>query len=396
MPEGNKNILTDEEVDQIAEVINETNADNKSIAKLHEAAQMELDDLLDDEEEDKDVSLQINPTTGKPEGVAVVQTGYGFDRETDLFDDFSTPDDKVDIDFTDLNINNVIKNDQYIDHNDLSFADMDAVKKLLDKKNKTGEVKYEDLPGFLRKEIDATVRKGIYGANRAQIGMARNMMANDIVERLYTSLLQEKISEVTVDLETSVKNLVSKEYEDITTAQQKQQSFIYLKKLPELAETKYKDDPEKKALLYAVSRGYEQAHTLENMYSAYSKGGKQMKIRKIDIEKIHKVIREFETKYEKSTFTIRDLNNTIEVLSRHVNPRFTETDIKAFIVVFCKYTHNMKPANVADHTFMYYFINNILTLDMPVSDKTVVQFNEQFMDTVNHFLNLVHDRISND
>lgn len=389
-----KHVLTDNEVDELVDSLSDVNADNDSIKKLHESKEKDINELLDSEEEQKNTTLQINPATGKPEGVSIA-SGYGLDKESDLFDDFLKPDSKIDADYTTKNIKNALT-ENILSDSKITDNDIAAIKALLYKKNKTGNILYDDLPEVLKKEIDKTVKNGmIYGYNRSQIGMARNMMANDIVENIYTAILQDKITEVTVDLETSVKNLVNKEYQDIAAAQNKQQLFVYLKKFPELAETKYKDDPEKKALLYAVSKGFEQAHSLEEMYSAYSKGGRQMKIRKIDIEKIHKVIREFESKYEKSTFTIRDISHAVDVLSRHVNSRYTENIIKGFIVTFCNYTRDMKPANIAEHTFMYYFINNILSLDIPVSDEKVIAYNNEFIDNVNHFLNLISERLSN-
>lgn len=399
MNEEQKNILTDEDVEQLRDIAKSANADNESINKLHEVKEKSLDDLLDEEKDDKNIGLSINAKTGLPEGSSIL-TGYGFNNDSDLFENFSNGDSRIDTDFNKDNIKNalsgeIMKTNDHA-HENLSDDDLSKIKIVLDLKNKKGSINYNDLPEMLKKDVDKTVKAGMgFGFNRSQLGLARNMIANEIIENLYTALLQEKINEVTVDLETSIKNLVGKEYRDIAAAQQKQQAYVYMKKLPELAKTKFKDNHEKKALINAVVDGYKQAYSLEKMYSAYSKGGKQMRVRKIDIEKIYKLIREFETKYEKSTFTIRDINHAIDILPRHINVRYNEQDVKALIAVFCKYTQGMTPSNVADHTFMYYFINNILSLDIPVTDKDAISYNEKFIENVNHMLGLIKEKMNN-
>lgn len=399
MNEEQKNVLTDEDVEQLRDIAKSVNVDNESISKLHEAKEKSLDELLDEEKDDKNIGLSINAKTGLPEGSSIL-TGYGFNNDSDLFESFSNGDNRIDADFNKDNIKNalsgeIMKTNDHA-HENLSDDDLSKIKIVLDLKNKKGSINYNDLPEVLKKDVDKTVKASMgFGFNRSQLGLARNMIANEIIENLYTALLQEKINEVTVDLEASIKNLVGKEYRDIAAAQQKQQAYVYMKKLPELAETKFKDNHEKKALINAVVDGYKQAYSLEKMYSAYSKGGKQMRVRKIDVEKIYKLIREFETKYEKSTFTIRDINHAIDILPRHINARYNEQDVKALIAVFCKYTQNMTPSNVADHTFMYYFINNILSLDIPVTDKDAIAYNEKFIENINHMLGLIKEKMNN-
>ena len=355
---------------------------------------MSMDELLEkDAGEENKVNISINPETGQPEGTHRAE-GYGFDSDNDLFDDFlGELDDNLDADYTDDHIGKALEN-EHIEKG--SLEDIQLVRDLLTKKNEHGGIKYKDLPEFMKKKVDELVRQELpIGVSMSQIGLMRNMLANEVIENIYSSILQEKFNEITVDLDTSIRNLVKNEVSDITSAQKKQYTLFYTKTMVELANTKYKDDPEKRELLLKVSEGYKQAHSLENMYSAYSKGGKRMKVRKIDIEKINGVIREFEYKYENSTFTLRgNIADAIPILKRHVNARFSENTIKAFIAVFCKYTWAMKPVNVDEHTFMYYFVGNILGLDLPTIDKEVKEYDKEFIENVNHFLALIDEKIN--
>ena len=140
-----------------------------------------------------------------------------------------------------------------------------------------------------------------------------------------------------------------------------------------------------------VSEAFKQSQSLELMYEAYKKG---MKIRKIDVEKLDKAIRNFEMKYEKSKFTIRDLRQVPDVLRRHVSPSYTDKVIDTFVAVFCKYTDNMKPENVDEHTFIYYFIDNILSLNVPATTQDDKDFNDNLIKSINRFLNEIKSRIA--
>lgn len=396
--------LTDEEVDAIAKTAEETNAGNESIQQMKEAKEKPIEELVDESsaEEDKNISLVINPVTGQTEGVSAQNDGYGFDRETDLFDDFDeelNPSTEVDKDFTDSQIERALhhnEKDTKIKHDELSIKDIEEIRQTLIKKNEKGSINYSDLPEFLKPKVDRTVRAGLSRGvflSGSQFKLARNMLSNSLTEEILQQITVEKINDVCVDLNTSIKNLVKNEYSDIYADQHKQELNTFIVKLPELAETKYANDPKKKELLMAVSNGYKQAHSLEEMYEAYIHGGKKMKIRHIDLEDISKIIIDFEGKYKNSNFTIRDINKTEGVLLRFVNSRFTERVVKGFIIAFCKYTSMMKPSNQEEHTFMYYFINNILSLDVPTTDKDDIAWRDEFLDNINHFMAAIADRI---
>lgn len=394
--------LTDEQVEEVIDAANSVNEGNQSIQNLKDAKEKSVEELVEglDNTEDKNVSLVVNPETGKAEGVSAPNDGYGFDRESDVFDDFDdelNPSTEVDKDFTDSQIIRAMRNNDSTsddEHKELSLKDIEDIRQLLIKKNEKGKISYSDLPEILKPKVDSVVSRGLgRGAIDERYRMARNMLANSIVEEMHTQIMGEKITDVCIDLNTSIRNLVKNEYSDIFSAQHKQEMNTFINKMPELAETKYADDPKKKEILLAISDGYKQAHSLDKMYDAYIHGGKRMKIRHIDLEDIGKVIRNFEMKYENSNLTIRSISSAEDVLSRFVNSRFSDKVIKGFIIAFCKYTSNMNPKNTEEHTFMYYFVNNILSLDIPTTDKDDMQWREEFISNVNHFMSAIADRI---
>lgn len=395
-----KVILTDEQTEEMIKAVESVNADNDDIKNLKEAKDKPIEELIDDiPQEEKNVSITINPVTGETEGVTTPDKNYGFNNDTDIFDDFSDlkPSTEVDKDFSDSQIKRALNSgNKNSNEENFTIEDLNAIRNLLIKKGEQGTIKYSDLPNILRDKVDKTVENALgRGLVNDRYKMARNMLANAVVEEIQTDIINEKISDVVVDLNTSIQNLVKNEYSDIYLQQHKQEINTFVYKFPELAETKYADVPEKKELLFAISDGYKQAHTLEKMYTRYCQGGKQMKIRKIDLENIHKIIRDFEMKYKNNRLTIRDISSAEDILSRFVNERFQTNVIRGFIIVFCKYTRDMKPENTDEHTFMYYFINNILSLDVPTTDKEDMKWRKEFIDNINHFMAAIDDRINN-
>ena len=397
-----KNTLTDDAIQEVIDAINEENKDNKPIHDMQSASKMSTEELLtaiDDKEDDKKVGISVDPTTGQIQGTSVL-SGYGVDSKNTLYDDFLFDDDELkpaDEADTDIPLHMVKK---AVDDNDstatlnIKQSHIDTIRRLIIKKNQGFEVKYNELPDPIKEMIDQTVKAQFGGLVTNQVKKARNVVANSIIDEIYTGVIQEKISEVCVDMNTSIKNLAKEELVPGISEQRKMCVSTFVYKFPQMAEECKESDPKKAELLLSVSEGYKQAHTLEDMYNAYIKGGKRVKIRKIDIEKLNKVIANFNTKYETSNLVVRDISPAADILARHVNKRISMTAIKGFIALFCKYTETMNPKNIGEHTFMYYFIDNILILDVPFTDEADIQFRDDYIKTVNKFLVAIEERLS--
>ena len=124
-------------------------------------------------------------------------------------------------------------------------------------------------------------------------------------------------------------------------------------------------DEEKKAELLD-----KQQRTLEAFHEAYSydsfikaiKNGK-VRVKPFDIKKYKRWIQQFYNKYEGDTpFVIKD-PSTMAPLKRFF-PEYTIEQCVAFVIGFIKFTINMNPNDVVDHTYMSYFIHNVSQLDL--------------------------------
>lgn len=90
---------------------------------------------------------------------------------------------------------------------------------------------------------------------------------------------------------------------------------------------------------------------------------KTVKIKKFDVEKPSRYYTYFNSKYENHKNNISNIGDCSKILDRHLDDKYSINDIIKLTVAFCKYCQNMSPDNLEEHTFMYYFIRNIIMLD---------------------------------
>ena len=89
---------------------------------------------------------------------------------------------------------------------------------------------------------------------------------------------------------------------------------------------------------------------------------KTCKVKTIEIEKPSRMFDYFNSKYEHHKNTINDIRSCPTILSRHLT-EYTQFQLIALCVAFCKFCQYMSPDNMGEHTFMYYFIRNIIAID---------------------------------
>ena len=136
-----------------------------------------------------------------------------------------------------------------------------------------------------------------------------------------------------------------------------------------------------------------ESYTFKEMRELYAKH--KIKVKKIMLEKFKRTCMEFNVKYQKSQNIIQDVQLIERALDRHAAKKFDMVVINEFICVFILYTQmkNMDPNNIVDHTFMYYFIQNILTLDYyDKNNEKDAEFHDQLINNINMFLEDINNR----
>ncbi len=238
-------------------------------------------------------------------------------------------------------------------------------------------------------------------SNGAYIGNKeiRNQMAEAVIDNIIAELLQGEMNKTIVDLQNSVNTYMTKELGEMVNTSRAQQHKIMAEQLPVLASKAKQDDPEKADMLLKIHDAYMQAYTLDDMFDSYCHG--KPKIKKIDIEKIQKLYYTFNHKYDTSKWQIRDVAMLAPILDRNIDKSIDMDDILTFIAIFIKYTDmkKMTPENIWDHTFMYYTVFNIASLDVytkveGLEDKDV-EFYEGFLKNLDKFFDEIKRRKDN-
>ena len=100
---------------------------------------------------------------------------------------------------------------------------------------------------------------------------------------------------------------------------------------------------------------------------------KTVRIKRYELERPDKVFKDFNMKYFDNRRNIYNIAGCIDVLSKQLKDREEPAkDGTKICIAFCKYCRNMTAENDAEHTFMYYFIMNILTLNLIYPNGVVV------------------------
>lgn len=378
--------LTDEQVNSIAKTMEENL--HPDLEALREIEKGNIPEELLEEEEEKTQYARVD------EHGNIV--GYvDPELECDLISAATMED--IDKKMSDpQNVMKAVQKTYDLKHSDLNIANVQALTDLVKRKEKGDKIYYSDLPDVFKTRIAQTISSeggGAYMGNKE----IKNQMAEALIDNIHMQLISDQMENTVVDMQNSIKNYMTKELGEMFNTSRSQQHKIMIEQMPLLASKT--EDPQKADILMKVSDAYKQAYTLEDMFNSYCKG--KPKIKSIDVEKIQKHYFTFNDKYRKSKWVIRDVAMLAPILDRNLDKDIDMKDILTFIAIFLKYTEmkNMNPENIWDHTFMYYVVFNIASLDIykkvdGLNDNDT-EFYEGFKSNLNKFFEEIRTRREN-
>lgn len=234
---------------------------------------------------------------------------------------------------------------------------------------------YMKLPDKLKQMINT--------ASPDKIG--RNMVARE--------LLDEVIQAACIDSEfNKVKDMMGSLAKDMdikntTKMYTEYQLGLFETNLEQHRENIKDKDPEKAEVIGKIIKAFKNSYTFENLIEAYKTNGGKYRPKKIELEKFEsRILDQFNQKYINSKFDIPNIFQAYYMLDKKLPKEYSIDDIKRFFVLFYKYTKTFSPNNVEEHTFMYYTVMNIITLNF----ADMYEKEEE-----NTFLNKVLDGIVN-
>lgn len=222
---------------------------------------------------------------------------------------------------------------------------------------------YSNMPKFMQN----TVSQIMANANTVGVPSNRILHKNQVAKMLIDEYVEEykKSSQKTVDLDTLFSGF-AKDAANIADDMATQIGDLMLSFDDE------RKDQINNAIVVAKNNGNDvMVKNLEairdNIDKAFNLNEfkefcKHCKIKTIEMKKPNRVYDSFIHKYETNDAIINDIRTCPDVIIRHLT-EFTKDQAMMICLAYCKYCCNMNPDNMAEHTFMYYFIRNIIAID---------------------------------
>ena len=380
MEENKITPLTDEQVEMITETLAENVSDQTT--HLREIiAEGENDDKIIPYNTIGDKSnlvqgeaiIEIDPDTGEKK-IALDQSKLNSKvaKNIDLIDMTDGSDDMKLAELNDENMKESLK------AMDMSDEEALAIITIIRKDMEGIEIKYEELPRVVQQMVDSLKLAG------AQTGTKRSTktVVKDVIGFLRSQLQMDQ-------------ELI--EFQDVLKKEMKLPSLLSMyneetdelmsKKIIELADKVEEENPEKAKLLRRLSDSYEDAKNFTTIIRVVENQEKPAKKLQREIKRFNKYIRDFNYKYNEinTKFTIDSLQIAEKVLVRHT--LCFPDKAKMFLILFCKLCMNMNPNDVADHTYMYYTLKTITTLDAYERDDEVYLKNKEHLCNILEKLN---------
>ena len=251
---------------------------------------------------------------------------------------------------------------------DINYKELDEledglkVNDLIQRKIKGKKITYEELPKFLKRTVeDIAIQSADKAPSFAYLNNRSNLnyISNLLIQQLVDEYNKKNIG---IDIDTMLKgfdefdkmqNDISKEFGDMLMTFDDERKAEIDAAIERCKKEGKEDSIEK---LQKMKDVIDDAYNLDK----FSEFCKKVRIKKFDLEKPKKVFLSFNSKYEKHANNINDIQYCPIVLDRHLEDHNSNLKL---CLAFCKYCMNFSPDNIEDHTFMYYFIRNIILID---------------------------------
>lgn len=386
--EKSENKLTDQDMKDIMEAIDEIPTDD-TLAEAKQAA-------VSSDLKDTGVTAEVvyNPETGKPMGVNEVDLDDESIRSfEDLLDSegIEVPDvdiDKMIMKYAICSFFAIEDSDEALSNAEITDEVMDKVNEIIEKfkiYKKTGKKfsYYNAMPDPIKALIER-----FQGSNAlTAVGNMNREARNYITACFMNSVIDCNISEVMADdLNKSIAKMNKEFAEDDAWGETRK---YFRNELPELIASLEKDGEMEKAEKGRLSiASFNEACEHNLLCEAIP----TLKIRHIDMEEFDKYCESFNDIYKNNTYQITDIHTAYDMLCKSTHFEEDEEVYKKMIGYFIEYTrkNNLDPNNIIDHVYMYYFIQNIITLDFynPNNEEDVA-FHNMLIENLNKLISVV-------
>lgn len=383
--------LTKEQVDELAKLIDEGANDDEKLRVLNNlpssnGVKERPNVAVMEDSTEKKVKVTVDPLTGASNIVG--NADDDMDKVPPINLDEYLDMSKYEKDNIDIN-ENMINFDEVKEDYGLSKEETVAIIPLM-KRVQAGE----DFDVYAElKHISPKIANVINKAGKSS-GITNESMAKDFINEM---ILDICVNSFTIDVNEVIDNEIrntapdlSGMYIDLITCKKD--------KLNNLADNIDAEDHGKAEQLREIAKACEESYTYSGFKEALA--SHKIKIKKYEIERPDKVFNNFCFKYQNTKLAINQVADIVLCIPRHFKESRIEVDrneitrdtVIAFAVAFCNYCMNFKVTNNAQHMFMYYFIRNILSMDIVGSGEEVSEFYRDLVTNIVECLNIIHEK----
>lgn len=243
---------------------------------------------------------------------------------------------------------------------------------------------YNEFPDELKRMIDQFLASNgvIPSMKNNQVRQYKNALAKSLLSEFSTYIEMNSVEKnFNAEMESIFKEMgtnISSLYKDYNKERDNYLKEI-LSKIPE-------GNTEKRAIITDTMDSIHDSYTLNRLKEAVPK---MKKIRKIEMEKPKvRVFSSFEAKYRESPYNMYSLDIALDILNKHNKVEDDPTANLRFIIAFCKFCEKYNPNIIPQHSFMFYTVYNIITLDIYKGDD-YKEFAEDFLKNINEVIALI-------
>lgn len=239
---------------------------------------------------------------------------------------------------------------------------------------------YKAFTPEIRKMVDDYIQKiGTAPMDQSvQAKTLRNRISESLIDDFISNVSYEKMK---TDFTKEIESIFEQGTKDIA---EKVIGYTKAKNQAYREAAEKIEDPEKKAKLLAVLDSIDEAYNLTGLKNF----SKKCKIKKFDLEKPQRYYEEFKDKYTDSAYNIYDINMARPILYRSLNKvtpdEYSDKDVDAFFVCFCKQVQNYSEKDVIQHAYMYYLLYNIVLYDL---NSKLEEGDSEFVQNVKEIIN---------
>jgi hypothetical protein len=348
----------------------------------------ELDDEDDSELESKELKTVVDPVTGEH---TVVGDAEEINPKTleEKFDDIANAkineDDGIirNLSTDDIKAVAADENGSMLGKYDISDDTAIELISLINQyqDHKITKITFAVMPKQIQDFVNDYMNKNGVGGFSVRSNTIRNTLSETLIDEMISNIkLNRSMNDFNAEIEhmyDETNKEISPLIKDYNTERREELQKAYDKV----------EDEEKKQKIGAVIDAIHQAYSLEE----FIKQAPYIKIKGFYLEKPKKIFMEFMFKYKEGNYHIYELGMITNILHRHLqkNKLITEDDTASaikFLLAYCLYCKNYKPAVPEQHAFMYYVTYNIVLLDI-YKDEQYNEFAPEFLSNVMSVIN---------